>query len=68
MWDCEKCGTMAIAGPLEACPACREPRTSPEVPAPPADALGAATATPAAEAPAGKATGKSKEGWGSSDG
>lgn len=29
MWDCESCGTQAIAGDLERCPACGKDRAHP---------------------------------------
>jgi hypothetical protein len=48
VWDCENCGCQAIAGSLEFCPVCREPRPIPDaVPAEEADpVLGSAADEP----------------------
>jgi len=37
MWDCEHCGCQAIAGSLEFCPMCQNPRVVAAEPGQPAD-------------------------------
>ena len=68
MWDCEHCGTTNIAGSLEVCPHCQEPRTQEpvEVAASTEGAEEGTTPevelTPSTSSPSQPAT-DSKEGW-----
>lgn len=55
LWDCEQCGTKSIAGSLEECPVCKDPRPEPPSGTPTEDISEEGTPTPDGEGePAGE--------------
>lgn len=59
LWDCEQCGTKGIAGSLEECPVCKDPRPGPPAGEPNLSEEGDGTPTPAG---AGEPAGEEEDG------